>query len=446
MLRRKITDQLNRWKSSGRDKCLIVEGARQVGKTFIIREFGKSNYESFIELNFLENPSLQNIFSGDLDTGTILTGISLYMPGTKVIAGKTLLFLDEVQECPQAVTSLKFLATDERIDVVCSGSALGMIYNQVSSYPVGSVEHLMMYSLDFEEFLWALGVREDTLADVRGYFPDAGKPPVKVPPAIHDKMMHYLRQYIVIGGMPETVQTFTDTSDYYAADLVQRRLYQDYLLDIARYASPDVRIRAEKCYKAIPQQLAKDNHKFQYSKVEHKGTSGKFETCIDWLVNAHMAVPVNNVTRIEYPLGAFTVENNFRLYYHDIGMLISTYGYELKAAILNDRELESTPDNIVLGTAKGGIYEALAADMLHKAGLKDLHFYRNETGTREMEFLIENSEGVVPLEIKAGRTGTKSMNAILKDDRIRYGYKFASQNSGLKNKKYTLPLYMMAFL
>ena len=446
MLKRKISEQLNEWRSSGRDKCLIVEGARQVGKTFIIREFGRSNYESFIELNFLENPSLQNIFSGDLDPGTILTGISLYMPGVKIISGETLLFLDEVQECPQAVTSLKFLAADERIDVVCSGSALGMIYNQVTSYPVGSAEHLMMYALDFEEFLWAIGVSGDAIAEIRGYFPDPGETPVKLPSAIHDKMMQYLRQYIVIGGMPETVQTFIDSSDYYAADLVQRRLYQDYLLDIARYARPEVRIRAEKCYRAVPQQLAKDNHKFQYSKVEHNGTSGKFETCIDWLENAHMVVPVHNVARIEYPLGAFAVENNFRLYYHDIGMLISTYGYELKAAILNDRDFDSNPDNIVLGTAKGGIYEALAADILHKAGYNDLHFYRNETGTREMEFLIENSDGVIPLEIKAGRTGTKSMNAILKDDRIHYGYKFASQNAGLKDRKYTLPLYLMMFL
>lgn len=446
MLKRKISGQLNEWRAGGTDKCLIVEGARQVGKTFIIREFGRSNYESFIELNFLENPSLQNIFSGDIDAATILTGISLYMPGTKIIKGRTLLFLDEVQECPQAVTALKFLAAEKSIDVVCSGSALGMIYNQVSSYPVGSVQHLMMYALDFEEFLWALGVGEDTIADIRRYFPDAGETPVKVPGAIHDKMMQYLRQYIVIGGMPETVQTFTDTGDYYAADLVQRRLYQDYLLDIARYASPDVRIRAEKCYRSIPQQLSKDNHKFQYSKVEHNGTSGKFETCIDWLVNAHMVVPVHNVTRVEYPLGSFTDDSNFRLYYHDISMLISTYGYELKAAILNDRDLESAPDNIVLGTAKGGIYEALAADMLHKSGYKDLHFYRNETGTREMEFLLENSDGVVPVEIKAGRTGTKSMNAILKDEHIRYGYKFASQNSGLKDKKYTLPLYMMMFV
>ena len=446
MLKRKITERLNEWKNSERDKCLIVEGARQVGKTFIIREFGKSNYESFIELNFLENPSLQQIFSGDLDADTILTGIGLYMPGTRIVRGRTLLFLDEVQDCPQAVTSLKFLAADDRIDVICSGSALGMIYSQVTSYPVGSVEHLKMYSLDFEEFLWALGVSDDIVADMRGYFPDADRPPVKVPAAIHDRMMQYLRQYIVIGGMPEVVQTFKDTSDYYSADRVQRRLYQDYLLDIARYASPDVRIRAEKCFRAIPQQLTKDNHKFQYSKVEHNGTSGKFETCIDWLTNAQMVVPVHNVTRIEYPLGSFTCENNFRLYYHDIGMLISTYGYELKAAILNDRELDSSPESIVLGTAKGGIYEALAADMLHKAGFENLHFYRSETGTREMEFLIENSDGVIPLEIKAGRTGTKSMNAILKDDRIRYGYKFASQNAGIKDKKITLPLYMMAFL
>lgn len=446
MLARKIMSQLVAWKESGSGKCLIVEGARQVGKTYIIREFARQNYESFIELNFIENPSLKNIFADSLDVDSILLGIGLYQPGSVVKESRTLLFLDEIQECSQAITALKFLAADPRISVICSGSALGMRYLPKTSYPVGSVEYIKMHSLDFEEFLWAMKVDVSVIEKVREYLPDIGETATKVPAAINERLTFFLKQYIVLGGMPEVVQTFVDTSDYYQADKVQRRLYQDYLMDIARYASPDIKIRTEKCFKSIPSQLAKDNHKFQFSKVEHNGTKTKFETCIEWLTNSHMVIQVNNVSRIEYPLEAFSIENNFRLYYHDIGLLISTYGYDLKAAILEDGDISDAPENIVLRTAKGGIYEALAADMMQKAGLNTLHFCRNETGTREIEFLMENRDGVIPVEIKAGKTRTKTLNAILKDDQIKYGYKFASQNVGISGKKITLPLYMMMFI
>ena len=446
MLQRKIMKDLQSWKTSNENKCLIIEGARQVGKTYIVREFAKNSYDSFIELNFIENPSLKNIFADSLDVDTILMGIGLYMPGTKITEGATLLFLDEIQECSEAIAALKFLASDKRISVICSGSALGMRYKPTVSYPVGSVDYLKMYSLDFEEFLWAMGVEPSVLEIVAGSFPRIGDVVSKIPAAIHDRLMHFLRQYIVLGGMPEVVQTFVDSSDYYQADRVQRRLYQDYLMDIARYASPDIKIRAEKCFQSVPQQLVKENHKFQYSKIEHNGTSARFISCIDWLTNAHMAISVHNVSRIEYPLESYTEDNNFRLYYHDIGMLISTYGFELKAAILEDKDVSALPDGVILGAAKGGIYEALAADILNKAGFENLHFYRNATGTREIEFLLQTDEGIIPVEVKAGRTRTKSLNAILKDESIKYGYKFASQNIGISEKKITLPLYMLPLL
>lgn len=443
MLKRKILNKLESWRHKGENKCLIVEGARQVGKTYIVREFGKQ-YKSFIEINFIENPSLKNIFTGDLDPDTIMTGIGLYMPGAEFIDGDTLLFLDEIQECDQAITSLKFLAQDHRFSVICSGSALGMVYKPNSSYPVGSVDYAYMQPLDFEEFLWALGISDDIITNIRKYLEERSFE--KIPAAINDRMSDLLRQYMVLGGMPEVIQCFVDKHDYMSCDTIQRRLYQDYLNDIARYAAPDVKIKAEKCYKSIPMQLSKANHKYQYSKVEHGGNTAKFGSSVDWLINAHMAIVVNNVSIPEYPLEGFTIDNNFRLYPNDIGFLICTYGYEIKAAILADKTIEKKPDDLVLGTAKGGIYEALAAEMLTKSGHRNLHFYKSETGTIEMEFLIEGQDGIIPIEIKAGRNKSRSLSELLKNNKIKYGYKFSSQNAGIAGKKITLPLWLLAFL
>ncbi len=445
MLQRKISEKLLDWKNSGTNKALIVEGARQIGKTFTINQFGKENYSSFIELNFIENPSLVNIFKGSLDADTVLTAIRLYIPDSKIIDGNTLIFLDEIQECSEAITALKFLAADKRISVICSGSALGMSYKPQTSYPVGSVEYLSMKSLDFEEFLWAMNIDKDIISDLKSYF-DNKNFDKKVPFAIHEKLNFLLRQYLVIGGMPEVVQTFVDTKDYGIADSVQRRLYRDYINDIARYANPNIKIKAEKCYKSIPMQLSKENHKFQYGVVEHKATGAKYESSVDWLSSAHIAIPVYNLSKPEYPLEAFSIDNNFRLYPSDISFLICTYGYEIKAALLEDNNIDEKPSNIIMRSAKGGIYEALAADMLYKSGHTSLWFYRDEKGTPEIEFFIENGDGVIPIEIKAGRNKTKSLDAVLKSEDIRYGYKFASQNIGKAGKKITLPMYMMMFI
>ena len=442
MLRRKIMDNLIAWKGKNGKKALIVSGARQVGKTFIIREFGKEQYRSFIELNFIENPSLSRIFQDSLRADDILEGIRLYFPGVQIAEKQTLLFLDEIQDCPNAITALKFLAADERIDVIASGSALGMVYNRVTSYPVGSVEYLDMNSLDFEEFLWALQIGEESIQGLKKRCHEREV----VPGAIHAQMMKYLKQYMVIGGMPEVVDTFVKSRDYLAADAIQRRIYRDYLADIARFASPDLKIKAENCYKSIPLQLSKENHKFQYSLVEKKGTSRKFESSLDWIVNAGMAIPVYNVKYIEYPLQAHRMEKSLRLYPNDIGLLICIYDYSLKAALLEENDLEGKPEHIILKTAKGGLYEALAADMLIKRGYKNLFFHRNESGTAEIEFLIENEDGVVPIEIKAGRAATKTLNRLLEKEDIKYGYKMSSGNVGVAGKKITLPLYMMMFL
>ena len=440
MLKRKYIEQLNKWKNSKSRKALVINGARQIGKTYLVEHFGES-YDSFIELNFIENPGLIDIFSGNLSSDAILTGIKLNMPGAKVIEGNTLVFLDEIQECPNAITALKFLAADQRIDVIATGSALGMAYNRATSFPVGSIEYMDMAALDFEEFLWALGIEDAAIDQVKQYYRNMEK----VPEGIHRAMRQYLAKYMIIGGMPEVVNKFVENEDYYEADLAQKRIYRDYLADIARFAKPDIKIKAEACYKSIPSQLNKDNHKFQYGIVEKKGTARKFESSVDWILSANMAIAVHNVGFVEYPLTDHKIEDNFRLYMTDIGLFIGTYDYSLKAQILND-VMDDKTDSIILKTAKGGIYEALVCDILYKSGHKDIFFYRNESGTAELEFLFNGSDGVVPLEVKAGKSGTKTLNNILKKEDIKTGYKVSAQNVGTDGKKITLPLYMTMFL
>lgn len=445
MLERKIMSKLLDWKDKSRNKCLVINGARQVGKTFIVEEFAKINFDSYVVLNFIENSDLKEIFEGSLSSLEIISSIGLFFRDFRLMEGNTLIFIDEIQECPNAITALKFLAKDQRIRVIASGSILGINYKNpetLKSYPVGYVEYIDMHSLDFEEFLWALGIDKSLIGKVKNYFINREK----VPNAINSKLLEYLKMYMVVGGMPEVVDNFILNMDYSLADKIQRNIYRDYIADIARYSNPDIKIKAEKCYKSISYQLSKENHKFQYSAVEPKGTKRKFENSIDWLINANLVMPVRNVGFIEYPLKSHSIDDNLRLYPTDIGLLICTYDYSLKKSIIKDQSLEDVPQDIVLKTAKGGLYEALIADMLIKSGKDDMFFYRNEQGTVEMEFLIENSEGVIPIEVKAGRKKSKSLSNILKKEDIKYGIKLSFQNVGYKDKKLTLPLYMAMWL
>ena len=442
MLKRKVISFLKEWKNRPNRKPLLIEGPRQVGKTFSVRTFAKVEYQSCFELNFLQFPSLKTIFSGDLSSEEILTGIRLNLTSQPFIPGKTLLFLDEIQACPEAVTSLKFLGEDSRFDVIASGSALGIVHAQTASWPVGQIDHLEMWSLDFEEYLWAMGIDTDLIDSLRAYA--KGERPI--PAAIHMKMSELLRQYLALGGMPMVVQAFVDDRDYVHADRIQRNIYQDYTADIAHYAEPEVRLKAQACWQSIPAQLSKENHKFQYSVVEHRGSAAKFGSAVEWLHAARMVQKIPNVSRIEYPLLSVCVPDHFRLYPTDIGLLLSTYDFSLKRTFLKGEETEGLAESIVFRTAKGGIFEALTADMLCKMGYFDrCFFFRNEAGNVEIEFLIEGGSGVIPLEIKSGNHKTRSLDRVLQDDRITVGYKFADQNAGISGKKITLPLYMLPF-
>lgn len=433
MLRRKIYDKLLAWKNNkGKKDAILLRGVRQCGKTYIVREFGKREYKHFIEINFIERPDMQAVFSGNLDVDNMVQQIKLSMPGCQFIPGETLLFLDEIQDVPNARTSLKFWTQDGRFDCIASGSLLGMDYKNEVSIPVGYEQQLIMRTLDFEEFIWALGA-EVNLKEMLAPYVDGAK---RVPEAMHNSLNKYLQEYMVVGGLPEVVDTYIATKDFYQVHLLQEKILRDYQDDIAKYALNQDKIKAKQCFLSIPRQLSKENHKFQYSVVEKKATARKFTSSLDWLHNAGLIDFAYNVNSPWFPLKAHVKEDQFRVYLCDIGLLVAMYGYQLKIALLSDA-LE--------GPAKGGIYESLVADILAKRG-EELYYYKKEDSTLEIEFILERDCKLVPVEVKARKGSTRSLNELLKMDNIERGYKLTAQNTGVVEKKITLPLYMAAII
>ena len=433
MLRRKIYDKLLAWKNNkGKKDAILLRGVRQCGKTYIVREFGKREYKNFIEINFIERPDMQAVFSGNLDVDSMVQQIKLSMPGCQFIPGETLLFLDEIQDAPNARTSLKFWTQDGRFDCIASGSLLGIDYKNEVSIPVGYEQQLIMRTLDFEEFIWALGA-EVNLKEMLAPYVDGTK---RVPEAMHNSLNKYLQEYMVVGGLPEVVDTYIATKDFYQVHLLQEKILRDYQDDIAKYALNQDKIKARQCFLSIPRQLSKENHKFQYSVVEKKATARKFTSSLDWLHNAGLIDFAYNVNSPWFPLKAYVKEDQFRVYLCDIGLLVAMYGYQLKIALLSDA-LE--------GPAKGGIYESLVADILAKRG-EELYYYKKEDSTLEIEFILERDCKLVPVEVKARKGSTRSLNELLKMDNIERGYKLTAQNTGVVEKKITLPLYMAAII
>ena len=432
MLKRKITDKLLEWKSQKKNECLMVKGARQIGKTYTIRHFGKENYKSYIEINFEENPNYKEIFDGSLEVNELIQKISLLIPNVEFIENDTLIFFDEIQSCPQARTSLKFWALDNRYDVIGSGSLLGINYKEVSSFPVGYERQIEMHSLDFEEFLWGLGISDDVISNLKTYF----EKPSQIPESIHNSMTTYLRKYMIVGGMPAVVNKFLETNNFNDVHSQQQMILNEYLNDIAKYAPTSDKPKARNCYLSIPQQLAKENTKFQFSVVEKKGTSRKYANSLEWLRDANLIRYCYNVSLPEFPLAAYIKTDQFRIYVNDIGLLISMYGYEMKNAIFTDS---------LKGHAKAGIYENLMADFLLKKDYPLIH-YNSSNGSQEIEFFIEQNSKIVPIEVKSKQGSTTSLNKILENEDVEKGYKFTNTNAGIDGKKITLPLYLAMFL
>ena len=435
MLKRKVTEQLKNWISAKDKKCLIVKGARQTGKTYIIEQFARDNYEETVEINFKETPSAAEIFSGDLTVDNMVMALRFRFPEKKIDPDKTLIFLDEIQECPEAITSLKFWATDNRYNVIASGSLLGIDYKRSSSYPVGYVDYITMHGLDFEEYLWGLGISDDMIRSLQSFFSEKKA----VPEGIHNQMMSYYRQYIATGGMPEAVQKYIDTKDYREVDKVQRSLLQGYLYDIAHYATAEEKVKAEKCYLSLSKQLLdKENHKFQYKEIEHGARAQKYYSSIDWLLRADIIQLCRLVSDMRYDLDDYARDDFFRAYTTDLSLLIAMKDFSLKQHIV---------ENTLSGSTKGGLFECAIADALIKKDYS-LFFYKNETTKKEIDFLIQKDGKVIPIEVKSGNTRATSLNSVIKNKSdIDFGYKFIDGNIGVGDAGIiTLPLYMALFI
>ena len=435
MLKRKMLQSLLEWKRTHRNECLLINGARQVGKSFIVNAFAEENYESFIAIDFVRNPEYKDIFSGSLKADEIYSRISLLIPGVQLIQGNTLIFLDEIQECPEARSALKYLAQDGRFDVIGSGSLLGIRFRNLAeapSLPVGYERQITLHPLDFEEFLWARGYKDNSIGKLREYF--INKEPV--PWAIHEKIMRHLREFLAIGGMPAVVEKFVQDMNYSDAHNEQLKIHELYLDDIAKYASTTERLKARSCYLSLPRQLAKENTKFRYATVEEKGSARKFEGSVDWLAGANMVLQCTRVASPQFPLALYEDPQKFRLYANDTGLLMAMLGFKMKAAVV---------ENTLKGPAKGGLYENLVATMLACKEIP-LHYWMSKSTKHEIEFIIDGDSSVIPIEVKASRGSTVSLDAILEREDVSYGYKLIDGNIGQVEKEITLPLYMAMFL
>lgn len=432
MLKRKVVSELIDWKNNHKNKCLLVIGARQIGKTFIIREFAKENYDYFYEINFLENEKQKEIFKDDLSVDNIIKEISLRIPTFKVDDGKTLLFLDEIQECPQAITALKFLAQDKRFDCIASGSMLGMAYKRTSSFPVGYIDRIYMNSLDFEEFLWAKGVTDETINYIKEFYDNKKQ----VNMFAHNGMLELFREYIVLGGMPEVINEFLASNNFNVALNIQKEILDGYRDDIIKYAPEDEKVKIRACFDSIPVQLAKDNKKFRYNLVQKKADKSKLFNSLEWLYDAGIINFCYNLRNPEAPFEGNKIIDSFKVYMKDTGLLMAMMDEGSQLEIMNGN----------LGIYKGAIYENIIADVFNKSGKKLYYFEKNST--LEIDFFIRYNNEVTAVEVKsADNTKSKSLNSIMNNYGVKQGIKLSTKNIGYdSNGVLSLPLYMSMFL
>ena len=433
-LKRKIDIYLKEWKNSKNRKPLIIKGARQIGKTTSIEKFGRENYKSFIEINYISMPQYKQIFQDGYTTENIIKNISLLNSEYKFIPGDTLIFFDEMQEYPDTATSLKFFNEDGRFDVICSGSLMGINYNQIHSNSVGNKEDYTMRSLDFEEFLWAKGYGEEQIESLYICMKEV-KPLTNIQ---FDVMMNNFKDYLITGGMPEIVSTFIDNKNFSGILNMQQKLLTDYEEDITKYAGGLDKSKILDAYKKIKIFLGNDNKKFQITKLKDGARNRDYVGVIDWMDRAGIINISYALDHLEMPLKANYNPDNYRLYFGDTGLLIGSLDEESQSDLRNNQNF---------GTYKGALYENIVAEMLTKAGF-DLFFYRDEQSKIEMDFIIRDEKSIIPVEVKAGDNATYSLNRLIDEKQyknIKYGIKLCNKNIGFNGKFYTFP-YFMTFM
>lgn len=432
MLKRKVSDDIAKWYQSGCKKALLLTGSRQVGKTTSVREFAKANYPHFVEINFVKYPRAKQAFDGNLDTKTIVTNLSAMGFGP-FVEGKTLVFFDEIQECPNARTAIKFLVEEHRYDFIESGSLLGINYKPVTSYPVGYEQELKMHPLDFEEFLWANGVSTDVIDSLLHCY----RKEQPVPPFIHDQMSLFYRQHLVVGGMPNVVQTFIDNADFGNVLNVQRSILTTYRADITNYAGKD-QVLVKRIFDAIPSQLGKQDKRFILASLEKGASMRKYEDPTQWLIDAGIAYYSFNTTEFALPFTATENRRLFKLYMVDTGLLSSLLLKGIQFDVLNGN----------LGVNEGALTENYIACSLSSKGIS-LHYY-DKKSRQELDFIIEENNRITIIEVKSGSDYKRhaSLDAALKafPEKIERAIVFSPYNIERQQDVLYLPLYMSQFL
>ena len=401
MLERKITEKLKEWKNEINKPCLLVRGARQVGKTFIIDDFAKKNYKSYIYINFELSPNYKSIFDGNLDIKTLMMKLEVTFPEIKIIPNDTILFLDEIQSCPNARTALKSFALDGRIDVIASGSLLGLYYKEVSSYPVGYERVIDLYPLDFEEFLWGLGISKETISYVRDCF----NKKEKLDEYILKQFCEHFRMYILVGGMPKIVTDYINTNSLSKTIENQRAIIENYLNDVSKYADNSSKQKIINTFKSIPMQLAKKNKKFSYSVINAEETDvgeRKYSSSIEWLRDAGIINFCYNLTEPAIPLMSNVRLNAFKIYMRDIGLLVSMYESGTQKALLDE--------NLYIN--EGAIIENVCASEIANRHSSILYFEKKSK--LEIDFILNINGVVTAIEVKSGNNKqAKSLKSII---------------------------------
>lgn len=443
MLKRKIMNKIQEWYDDKDKKALLIRGLRQIGKTYSAMQFAKEHYKNVVYINFKNNSSMKEIFDGDLIVNRITLDISAKMPEANFESNETVIIFDEIQECQNARASLKVFVEDGRYDVIATGSLLGIKgYNKKGSkgIPIGYEKMLHMYPLDFEEFLWAKGVKDDVIDIVKQCF----KEKKQISPAIHTSFIRYFKEYICIGGLPEVVKTFIEKNDMNKVYDMQRDLIEEYKDDFGKHLDENENEKVDKTllarinrvFDSIPSQLAKENKKFQFSKIERKGRLENYEASIAWLCDYGLINPCYNLSNLETPLEGNKIDNIFKLYFADSGLFIAMLERGTAGEILNGD----------MNIYKGAIYENIIADAFSKLGRK-LYYYHKDSGL-EIDFITKYDNEVTLIEVKSKSGKTKSAKTILENFdkyKVKKCIKFGESNIGYIGDKLTLPYYL-AFL
>ena len=431
--RRKIDYYLNEWKADKAHKPLIIKGARQIGKTESIMHFARGNYENVIYINFALEKKFLQILADGYDVASVIRNISLVDPSLKFLPGKTVIIFDEIQDNPDVATTLKSFKIDGSYDVICSGSMLGINYKKIHSNSVGYKTDYEMYSMDFEEFLWAKGYSQEQIDSILGHMV-GNKPFNDNELAVFKKMF---LDYCVLGGMPDVIKTYLETGTFSGTLAVQEQIRLDYEEDVRKYAEGLDQAKIISVYRSIPAQLAKENKKFQFNKVEKNARSREYTGCIEWLKDAGVIIECNCLHFPELPLKGNIEGNKYKLYYPDTGLLVSA---------LDEESQEDLRVNKNLGIYKGALYENFVAEAFVKQGL-GLFYYKKENSTLEEDFFVRTQNDLIPVEVKSNGDQSKALSSLINNENysdISYGIKLVDFNIGHTNNIYTFP-YFCAF-